>query len=126
MNLNNYEFSHNKKVSGRNSKLYLLIIYEDDDLIVRISGRVDGIEGDGDDRVLIETKNRRNKLFGEVRTYEGVQMTIYMKMTGIRTSKLLEYYNDEEGVIDYDYDEEFWDEIESKLLKFKDNGLKLI
>ncbi len=125
-NLNNYEFSHNKKVSGRNSKLYKLVIFEEDDLVVRISGKVDGIEGEGDDRVLIETKNRRNKLFGEVRTYEGVQMTIYMKMTGIRTSKLLEYYNDEEGVIDYDYDEEFWDEIESKLLEFKDNVLKLI
>ena len=123
-NLNNYEFSNNRKVTGRNSKLYLLIIYDEDDLIVRISGRVDGIEGEGDDRVLIETKNRRNKLFGEVRKYEGVQMTTYMKMTGITTSKLLEYYNDEEGVIDYDYDEEFWEEIESKLIKFKNKIIK--
>ena len=125
-NLNNYEFSNNRKVKGRNSKLYLLIIYEDEDLIVRISGRVDGIEGEGDDRVLIETKNRRNKLFGEVRKYEGVQMTTYMTMTGIKKSKLLEYYNDEEGVIDYDYDEEFWEDIETKLLKFKDDVIKLI
>ena len=35
--MNNYEFSNNRKVTGRNSKLYLLIIYDEDDLIVRIN-----------------------------------------------------------------------------------------
>ena len=125
-NLNNYENFHKKKVGSRNSKLYKLVIFEDDNTTLRISGKVDGIEGEGDDRVLIETKNRRNRLFGEVRDYEGVQMTIYMKMTGITTSKLLEYYNDEEGVIDYDYDEEFWEEIETKLIQFKNKIIKKI
>ena len=125
-NLNNYEKFHNKKINNRNSKLYKLIIFKNNHLTLQISGKVDGIEGENDNKILIETKNRRNRLFGEIRDYEGVQMTIYMKMTGITSAKLLEYYNDEEGVIDYDYDEDFWEEIQSKLLVFKDNVLKLI
>lgn len=120
-NLNNYEFSHKKRVASRNSKLYRLVILKEDDLIVQITGRIDGIEGEGDSRILIETKNRRNRLFNEIRMYERVQMTIYMKMTGITSSKLLEYYNDEEGVLDLDYDEDLWNEINKKLLDFKDS-----
>jgi hypothetical protein len=125
-NLNNYERSNHKRVGCRNSKLYRLVVYEDELLKLQISGKVDGIEGEGDDRVLIETKNRRNRLFDEIPLYEKVQMMVYMKMTDIKSSKLLQYYNDEEGVIDYDYDEEFWTEIQSKLLEFKDNIIKLI
>ena len=119
--MNNYEFSHKKRVVSRNSKLYILVILREDDLIVQITGRIDGIEGEGDSRILIETKNRRNRLFNEIRMYERVQMTIYMKMTGITSSKLLEYYNDEEGVLDLDYDEDLWNEINKKLLDFKDS-----
>ena len=59
-NLNNYEFSNNKKGTGRNSKLYKLVISEDNDITLQISGKVDGIEGEGDNRILIETKNGRN------------------------------------------------------------------
>jgi hypothetical protein len=122
-NLNNYERSNNKMVGSRNSKLYRLVVFEEGDLKLQISGKIDGIEGEGGGRVLIETKNRRNRLFDEIPLYEKVQMSVYMKMTDIKTSKMLQYYNDEEGVIDYDYDEDFWEEIQSKLLKFKDNIL---
>ena len=93
---------------------------------MRISGKVDGIEGMGDDQILIETKNRRRRLFDEIPEYEKVQMCIYMKMTNIKTSKLLQYYDDEEGIIDYDYDEEFWNEIEQKLLNFKNEVIKCL
>tara|TARA_Y100001972_G_C7632779_1_gene317667 strand:+ start:96 stop:869 length:774 start_codon:yes stop_codon:yes gene_type:complete len=125
-NLNFYERKNNKVVKNRNSKLYYLKIFHKQDFILRISGKIDGIEGEGDDRILIETKNRRNRLFDDIPLYEKVQMCVYMKMTDINTSKLLQYYDDEEGVIDYDYDEEFWQEIERKLLEFKDKVISFI
>lgn len=125
-NLNSYEKNNNKIVKSRNSKLYKQEVYSDTGVKLLISGKVDGVEGEGDSRVLIETKNRRNRLFDDIPLYEKVQMCIYMKMTGITSSKLLQYYNDEEGVIDYDYDEEFWNEIKTKLIDFKDNIIKLI
>lgn len=125
-NLNNYENRNNKSVYNRNSKIYYLKIFTKDDFILRISGKVDGIEGEGDNRILIETKNRRNRLFDEIPDYEKVQMCIYMKMTGIKTSKLLQYYDDEESVMDYDFDEELWEYIEEKLIEFKDKVMGLI
>jgi len=125
-NLNNYEKNNHKSVKSRNSKIYYLKILTKEDFILRISGKVDGIEGMGDDQILIETKNRRRRLFDEIPEYEKVQMCIYMKMTNIKTSKLLQYYDDEEGVIDYDYDEEFWNEIEQKLLNFKNEVIKCL
>ena len=51
-----------------------------EDFILRISGKVDGIEGEGEDQILIETKNRRRRLFDDIPIYEKVQMCIYMKM----------------------------------------------
>ena len=125
-NLNNYEKNNHKSVKSRNSKIYYLKILTKEDFILRISGKVDGIEGMGDDQILIETKNRRRRLFDEIPEYEKVQMCIYMKMTNIKTSKLLQYYDDEEGIIDYDYDEEFWNEIEQKLLNFKNEVIKCL
>ena len=125
-NLNNYEKNNHKSVKSRNSKIYYLKILTKEDFILRISGKVDGIEGMGDDQILIETKNRRRRLFDEIPEYEKVQMCIYMKMTNIKTSKLLQYYDDEEGIIDYDYDEECWNEIEQKLLNFKNEVIKCL
>ena len=122
-NLNNYEKNNNKSVKSRNSKIYYIKILTKEDFILRISGKVDGIEGEGDDQVLIETKNRRKRLFDDIPVYEKVQMCVYMKMTGIQTSKLLQYYDDEESVIDYDFDKDYWNEIEQKLLNFKNDVL---
>lgn len=123
-NLNNYERNNNKSVKSRNSKIYYLKILTNEDFILRISGKVDGIEGEGDNKVLIETKNRRRRLFDDIPDYEKVQMCIYMKMTNLKTAKLLQYYDDQESVIDYEFDEDFWNEIEEKLLNFKDEVIK--
>ena len=123
-NLNRYESNNNKTVKNRNSKIFYLKILSKEKFILRISGKVDGIEGEGDNKVLIETKNRRNRLFDEIPEYEKVQMCIYMKMTDIKTAKLLQYYDDQESVMDYDYDLDFWNEIEEKLLIFKDKVLE--
>ena len=123
-NLNYYEHNNNKSVKSRNSKIYYLKILTQDDFILRISGKIDGIEGEGDDQVLIETKNRRNRLFDHIPEYEKVQMCIYMKMTHIKTAKLLQYYDDRESVEHYFFDEDYWNEIEEKLLEFKDEVLK--
>jgi len=125
-NLNNYEKRNNKNVKSRNSKIYYLKILAKENFILRISGKVDGIEGEGNNRVLIETKNRRNRLFDSIPEYEKVQMCIYMKMTNIQKGKLLQYYDDEESVIDYDFDEDYWNEIKTKILNFKDQILSNI
>tara|TARA_Y100000114_G_C11715652_1_gene305807 strand:- start:124 stop:894 length:771 start_codon:yes stop_codon:yes gene_type:complete len=123
-NLNNYEKNNNKSVKSRNSKIYYLKIFTKDNFILRISGKVDGIEGEGDNQILIETKNRRRRLFDEIPEYEKIQMCIYMKMTNIKNSKLLQYYDDQESIIDYEFDQDYWNKIEEKLLQFKDNVVK--
>ena len=44
---------------------------------------------DHHNKILIETKNRRRRLFDDIPIYEKVQMCIYMKMTDIKRAKLL-------------------------------------
>lgn len=125
-NLNNYEKNNNKSVSSRNSKIYYLKIFTAENFILRISGKVDGIEGQGDNQVLIETKNRRNRLFDCIPEYEKVQMCIYMKMTGIKISKLLQYYDEQESIEEYYFDDDLWNEIKEKIIEFKNNVLKYL
>ena len=85
-----------------------------------VGGKIDGIN---DDKVLIEVKNRMNRLFYKLRDYEKVQIYAYMYILELEKAKLVECYKKKDSctinVIDVEFDQMFWDEeISSKVEEF--------
>lgn len=85
-----------------------------------IGGRIDGINKD---KVLIEIKNRVNKLFYKLRDYEKVQVYAYMSILNLQKAKLVESIKTNNScdinIIDVEYDPQWWEtEIEAKVSKF--------
>jgi hypothetical protein len=85
-----------------------------------IGGRVDGLN---DDNVVIEIKNRVNKLFYKLRDYEKVQTYAYMYILDTQKAKLVESFKQKNSitinVIDVEYEEDYWNSaIDSKIKTF--------
>lgn len=75
-----------------------------------ITGRIDRIEEKPDgSRILVEIKNRTNRLFGHVPEYEAIQIQVYLHMTGLVHARLVEQYNTKVLSHDVTRDEELWD-----------------
>ena len=70
--------------------------------IDRIEEREDG------SRVLVEIKNRTNRLFGRVVEYEFIQVQVYLQMLGLVHARLVEQYNNQVLSHDVARDEETW------------------
>jgi hypothetical protein len=74
-----------------------------------VCGKIDRIEEREDGtRVLVEIKNRTNRLFGRVVEYEFVQVQVYLQMLGLVHARLVEQYNNQVMSHDVDRDEETW------------------
>ena len=69
-------------------------------------GRLDGMQTDG---IAVETKTRRNRLFGRVPEYEKIQLTAYMILTNATKGVLVENYNGEQETHDVPLDLSFWE-----------------
>jgi len=85
-----------------------------------VGGKIDGINKDN---VLIEVKNRMNRLFYKLRDYEKVQIFSYLYILEITKARLVECFKKKDScninVIDVDFDQDFWDnEILSKIVSF--------
>lgn len=77
-----------------------------------ISGRIDRIEERPDgSRVLVEIKNRTNRLFRSVPEYEHIQIQVYLHMLGLVHARLVEQYNTQVLSHDVTRDEELWDNV---------------
>lgn len=104
------------KVGGRNSRLYTLEYPS-----FTIVGRVDGLytdEADGS-RVLVETKVRRNRLFGFIPPRERVQMEVYLRMTGADRAVLNQHHDEDSRALHYSKGtDEDWGRILERLEKF--------
>lgn len=85
-----------------------------------IMGRVDRIEERPDgSKVLVEIKNRANRLFNSVPEYEFIQIQVYLQMLGLVHARLVEQYNNQVKSHDVDRDEETWtNELLPELVKF--------
>jgi hypothetical protein len=85
-----------------------------------IMGKVDRIEEKPDgSRVLVEIKNRTNRLFRSVPDYEFIQIQVYLQMLGLVHARLVEQYNNQVLSHDITRDEEMWkNEIVPGLEKF--------
>jgi len=85
-----------------------------------IGGKVDGITEDG---ILIEIKNRVNKLFGTLRDYERVQLQTYLYLYNLKVGHLVEGIIKEDGsigmnAIEDKFNEELWNDLMQDLKIF--------
>jgi hypothetical protein len=85
-----------------------------------ICGKIDRIEEKEDgSRVLVEIKNRTNRLFRRVVDYEFIQIQVYLQMLGLVHARLVEQYNNQVLSHDVDRNEEMWsNEITPALREF--------
>jgi hypothetical protein len=80
-----------------------------DDVKFVVTGKIDRIEERPDgSRVLVEIKNRTNRLFRRVVEYEMVQVQVYLQMLGLIHARLVEQYNNQVLSHDVTRDEELW------------------
>jgi len=85
-----------------------------------ICGKIDRIEERPDgSRILVEIKNRTNRLFRRLVDYEFIQIQVYLQMLGLVHARLVEQYNNQVMSHPVDRDEEAWqNEIMPALQKF--------
>jgi hypothetical protein len=85
-----------------------------------ICGKIDRIEEKPDgSRILVEIKNRTNRLFNRVVEYEMIQVQVYLQMLGLVHARLVEQHNNQVKSHEITRDEEMWaNEIIPGLQKF--------
>lgn len=77
-----------------------------------IIGRVDRIEEKPDGtRVLVEIKNRMNRLFMTLVEYENIQIQTYLQMMKLDSARLVEQYNNTTNSIDIKKDDTLWNHV---------------
>lgn len=74
-----------------------------------LTGKIDGINEDG---ILVEIKNRVNKLFYQLKDYEKIQVQIYLNMFKMKEAHLVECIKNNSGcninIIPVSYDYDLW------------------
>lgn len=113
----------------RDDKFHQFEVCVIDDVKYVVMGKVDRIEERPDgSKVLVEIKNRTNRLFRSVPEYEFIQIQVYLQMLGLVHARLIEQYNNQVLSHDVTRDEEMWiNEILPELEKFcQDLHLKII
>jgi len=77
-----------------------------------VVGKIDRIEERPDgSKVLVEIKNRTNRLFRKVPEYEMIQVQVYLHMLGLAHARLVEQYNNQVASHDITRDEEMWQNV---------------
>ena len=104
----------------RDNNFYNLHVCEIEGTKYVICGKIDRIEERPDgSRILVEIKNRTNRLFRSVPEYEFIQVQVYLQLLGLVHARLVEQYNNQILSHDITRDEEFWDnKILPELKKF--------
>jgi len=108
------------KVLHRDNSFYNLDVCEIGQHKFVICGKIDRIEEAQDgSRILVEIKNRTNRLFRRVVEYEFIQVQVYLQMLGLVHARLVEQYNNQVQTHLVDRDEETWvNEIMPELRRF--------
>lgn len=93
----------------RDNSMYYYDIMTINETKFVIAGRIDRIEEREDgSRILVEIKNRVNRLFRRVVEYEMIQVQVYLQMLGLVHARLVEQYNNQVLSHDLERDEELW------------------
>ena len=113
-NLNKIEKNNNINIKERNDILYKKLLYKDSQIEIVLRGMLDGVHEDH----IIETKNRKNRLFKRIPDYEKVQLNAYMFLTNKNKVIHTEHYNEEYNIIEYGFDTIFWEDCKIKIINF--------
>jgi hypothetical protein len=93
----------------RDDSFYNLDVCTIGDVKFVVCGKIDRIEERPDgSRILVEIKNRTNRLFRRVVDYEFIQVQVYLQMLGLVHARLVEQYNNQVLSHDVERDEETW------------------
>ena len=96
----------------KDNSFYTYEVCEIGDKKFVVVGKIDRIEERPDgSKVLIEIKNRTNRLFGRVVEYEMIQVQMYLQMLGLVHARLVEQYNTQVLSHDITRDEEMWSNV---------------
>ena len=100
----------------------------DKNICFYLGGKIDGLCVENG--IIIEIKNRVNKLFYELRDYEKVQLMCYLYIFNAKKGHLVEAFKKKDGtdinVIELDYDESFMNYIKEKLIEFMNYFIKFL
>lgn len=101
-------------------KLYKKKIHQYKNVCFYLVGKVDRIEVVNGENLLIEIKNRVNRLFNRLYEYENIQIQCYFqllpKKQNIINAKLIEQYNEQTNTILVTKDEVLWNQVILPLL----------
>lgn len=119
-----------EKMTGNNiikdDIYHKMVIFENDKFKIWIGGKIDGINNENGH--IIEIKNRVNKLFYTLRSYEKVQIMCYMFLFGSSKGHLVEAYKKKDNtninIIEVDFNEVYMNNIINKLILFSNFFVK--
>ena len=101
-----------KVVMERDVNMYSLPLCKVGETTYALRGRIDRLQQEGDETILIEIKARVNRLFKKLRDYEKIQVQCYLQMLppdlAVRRARLIEQFNGESHSIDLDRDDALW------------------
>jgi hypothetical protein len=87
---------------------YELLVGEFNGFRCVIRGKIDRIEETCEGRRLIEIKKRTQRLFHKVRSYENIQIQVYLQMLNLRRAQLWEMFGEELEKHDVARDDELY------------------
>ena len=109
------ELETGRQVGARNDEYLRHSLFAVDGMPVVLGGMIDGAFVQ--DREVVEIKERRNRLFNRINSYEMVQLQCYMHLTGMKTATLVERWNSQSATHTAEFDAAFWktcvDELET-------------
>jgi hypothetical protein len=108
-----YSFSVNSAIINQN-KLYTADLWPG----VRLTGRVDGMNADGE---LLEVKCRQNQLFARLPRRELCQLHGYMFLTNQRHCVMVQLFNNQLQTDVVQWDPKFWEALMLRLKTFANN-----
>ena len=108
-----YAASAGVDVTSRNTmQLSTEISHPSNEWTLVVTGRPDGM---CDGRVIIEHKRRVRGLLHYVPLHERVQCHLYMRMLGLRTSRLVETFGASQAVHSVPFDDKLWNRIVERI-----------
>lgn len=96
-----------------------------------LGGKLDGVALDKNNtKYILEIKNRINRLFYSLKEYEKVQCYVYMYLMDIWDTHLVETLKSKDdnsiNIIEIEFDEDYWDTIIDKTIKFIEDFYEFI
>ena len=96
----------------RDPTMYELKLFRLGDTQYGLRGKIDRLQEEGGETILVEVKSRTRKLFKELRDYENIQMQCYLNLLpahlGVRRARLTENYENQSQSYDIGRDEALW------------------